>query len=159
MLVVTNCFQDTIHTIQFHDWSYDLVTTVLVNNCSREQLFTRTAVRERVGLSRYCHIIYKIRSTLCDVLGFVVSQVQYLGHVIVLGNFRPCHGIRDKRKSRHVRNCDFSRSLRQIAIFSDSRDESRLFQIYATNRAFSIKSEDQIRAFSFKSEDRMSRFL
>ena len=25
--------------ITFHDWSYDLVTTVLVNNCSSEQLF------------------------------------------------------------------------------------------------------------------------
>ena len=38
MLVVTNCIQDTIHTIPFnfitfHDWSYDLVTIV------REQLF------------------------------------------------------------------------------------------------------------------------
>ena len=37
MLSVTNCIQDTIHTI--HDWSYDLVTTVRANSCSREQLF------------------------------------------------------------------------------------------------------------------------
>ena len=33
MLSVTNCIQDTIRTI--HDWSYDLVTTVRANSCSR----------------------------------------------------------------------------------------------------------------------------
>ena len=32
MLSVTNCIQDTIHTI--HDWSYDLVI-VRANSCSR----------------------------------------------------------------------------------------------------------------------------
>ena len=37
MLSVTNSIQDTIH-----DWSYDLVTTVRANSCSREQLFSRT---------------------------------------------------------------------------------------------------------------------
>ena len=37
--------------ITFHDWSYDLVTTVLENSCSREQLFLRTVVRKRIGLS------------------------------------------------------------------------------------------------------------
>ena len=43
MLSATNCIKDTIHTI--HDWPYNLVTTDLENNCLREQLFSRTAVR------------------------------------------------------------------------------------------------------------------
>ena len=42
---------------------YDLVTsrtTVRANSCSREQLFARTVVRERVELFGYCHDFFQI---------------------------------------------------------------------------------------------------
>ena len=39
------------------------------------------------------YIIYTIWSTLCDVSGFVVLPVEHIGHVIVLRDFRPSHGI------------------------------------------------------------------
>ena len=51
----------TLHTTHYtqHTTHYTLHTThytllVLENNCSREQLFSRTVVREWVGLSGYC---------------------------------------------------------------------------------------------------------
>ena len=37
-----------------------------LNNCSREQLFSRTVVRERVGLSRYCPVYI-----MCLTLNFL----------------------------------------------------------------------------------------
>ena len=43
---------------------------------------------------------------------------------------------RDKRKSRHVWNRDFSHSPRQIAIINVFRAKSRISQVLATNRDF-----------------------
>ena len=47
----------------------------LENNCSREQLFSRTVVRERVGLSGYCRNPTITRKCLDN---FVTLRIRYL---------------------------------------------------------------------------------